>query len=269
MVERLRACLVLMLLLTARPAQAHDYWLEPDSFFPAVGAKINIRLHVGDHFKSEAERPFQKKPTVKFELIGAKDKQDLAAAGKDDEKPVAQVTLKTAGTYWTALERGPQTIKLAADKFNAYLAEEGLDAILELRRKAGQDKAEGRERYSRSIKCLLQAGAQHDDTWKQELGQRLEIVPLANPYRLKVGDKLPVKVLFEDKPLAGARLFAHHRAGDKVSTQTLTLSKDGLAEVKLERAGTWLIRLVHMQRCDTVKDIDWESFWAAFTFGLK
>ena len=257
------------LLFAAPPAFAHDYWLGPETYFPAAGAKVTVRLHVGDHFKSEAERPFQKKPTVRFELIGAKGKQDLAAAGKDGEKPAAQLTAKEEGNYLIVLERGPQTIKLDADKFNAYLAEEGLDAIRELRRQSGQDKAEGRERYQRYIKCLLQCGDKGDDTFKKEVGQRLEIVPQENPYRLKAGERLTVKVLFDGKPLAGVRLFAHHRAGEKVRTQTLDTSKDGLATIKLEQAGQWLIRLVHMRRCEGDKDVDWESFWGALTFGLK
>lgn len=257
------------LLLAALPAFAHDYWLEPDAFFLPVGEEVNVRLHVGDDFKSEAERPFQKKPTVKFQLLSAKETLDLAAAGKEDQKPVARVKAKAPGNYLIALERAPQKITLAADKFNAYLAEEGLDAILEQRRKAGEDKAEGRERYSRSIKCLLQAGDQRDDTYKQVLGQRLEIVPQANPYALKAGAELAVLVQFEGKLLAGARVFAHHRDGEKVATQKLTTSKEGIAVVKLDKAGTWLVRLVHMRRCADDKEIDWESFWGALTFAVK
>jgi len=269
MIKWASTSLITALLVLALPALAHDYWLEPASFFPPVGESVNVHLHVGDHFKSEAERPFQKKPTVKFQLISAKETLDLAAAGQEDKKPVAQVTAKTAGNYLIALERGPQTIKLAADKFNAYLKEEGLEAILEMRRKAGEDKAEGRERYSRYIKSLLQAGEQRDDTYKQVVGQRLEIVPQANPYKLKAGDELTVQVLFEGKPLKGAKLFAFQRAEDKISTQTFTTSDAGQAAIKLDKPGVWLVRLVHMRRCTGDAEVDWESFWAAYTFSLK
>jgi uncharacterized GH25 family protein len=257
------------LFLLATSALAHDYWLEPESFFVAAGEAVAVRLHVGEKLTSEEERPFQKKPTVKFQLLWADDALDLAALGREDKTPVARVTPKAPGTYLIALERDARLIKLDAKKFNDYLAEEGLDAILEQRRKAGEDKAEGRERYRRYLKAIIQAGDKRDDTYKRLLGQKLEIVPRANPGALKAGDALAVRVLFDGKPLAGARLAAHVRAGGKVTTQTATTSKEGEATVKLDRAGTWLVRLVHMRRAADDKEADWESFWASCSFGLK
>jgi len=260
---------VIALLLLACSAKAHDYWLAPASFYSPPEKAVTVRLFVGDGFKSEAQRPFQKQPTVKFQLFSARDTLDLAAAGEDGKTPVARITPKKSGNYVVALERAPQHIKLNADKFYKYLKEEVLDAILEQRRKSGDDKKEGRERYSRYLKCLLQVGKAHDDTCKRVLGQRLEIVPQCNPYELKAGDTLTVRVLFEGKPLAGAKLFAHHQAGDKVTTKTVRTGKDGTATIKLDKAGSWLLRLVHMRPCTGDADADWESFWAACSFGLN
>ena len=39
----------------------------------------------------------------------------------------------------------------------------------------------------------LQVWSKHDNTYKHIAWPRLEIVPLKNPYRLKAGDKLPVR----------------------------------------------------------------------------
>jgi uncharacterized GH25 family protein len=258
-----------LLLLAATAAPAHDYWLEPETFFPAAGQRVAVRLHVGDHFTSEAERPFQKKPTVRFQLLAGKETQDLAAVGEEDRTPLARVTVATAGNALIALERGPATITLAAEKFNRYLAAEGLDAILEQRRKAGEQDIPGRERYRRYLKCLLQAGDRQDETATRVLGQRLEIVPRVNPYTLRRGDALEVRVLFDGNPLAGAKLFAHCREGEKVMTQAVTTSDAGVATFKLDRSGPWLVRLVHMRRCTGDTDIDWESFWGACTFAVR
>jgi uncharacterized GH25 family protein len=258
----------LHLLLCVVGSQAHDYWLQPDSFFPAPGDAVTVRLHVGDHFSSEAERPFSKKATVTFQLLSARETRDLAAGVEDGQTPVATVKLP-AGTHLIALERGWTNIKLEAGKFNDYLKEEGLDAVLEQRRKDGQDKEPGRERYSRHLKCLLQAGDAADDTFKKVLGQRLEIVPDVNPATLKPGDKLPVRVLFDGKPLAGAQVSAYHREGDKLMTLTARTTDEGLATFKLDKSGPWLVRLVHMRRCTDSADADWESFWAALSLGIK
>jgi uncharacterized GH25 family protein len=250
-------------------ATAHDYWLEPASFFLQPKQSVALRLYVGDHFAGETERPFQAKPTLTFQLIGGKETVDLKKAGVEGKTPIAHLTPQLPGTYVIRLDRGPQLIKLSADKFNHYLEEEGLHTILKMRREAGEDKKEGREVYSRCIKSLLQVGDERDTTWKDVLGQKLEIVPLANPYGLKAGSSLPVRIDFDGKPLTGVRLFAHRRTAGKVETQTTVTSQEGLATIKLDGAGEWLLRLVHMRRCRDNAAADWESFWASFSFGLR
>jgi len=40
------------------------------------------------------------------------------------------------------------------------------------------------------------------------IGHRLKIVPQADPFSLKAGEKLPVLVLFDGKPLAGEEVEA-------------------------------------------------------------
>ncbi len=262
-------CAAVLLLFLPASSFAHDYWLEPESFRLHPDETIALRLFVGEKLTSEAERPFQKKPTLKFQFLSAKKTVDLIPGGTEDKTPLALLTPKDEGTYLIALERDAHFIKLDAKKFNDYLAEEGLDSILEARRKAGEEKTDGRERYRRYLKSLIQVGERRDDTFKKILGQKLEIVPQANPYDLKPGDALPVLLLFEGKPLAGVRIEAHCRAGDKVATQTATTGKDGVASVKLDRAGTWLVRLVHMCRCADREEADWESFWASYSFAVK
>jgi hypothetical protein len=38
----------------------------------------------------------------------------------------------------------------------------------------------------------------------------------------------------------------------------------------LDHSGEWLIRLVHMRRCAAdCAEIDWESFWGAYSFGMS
>jgi uncharacterized GH25 family protein len=179
------------------------------------------------------------------------------------------VSVAGAGTYLVAVERRPQLIKLGADKFTRYLAEEGLAGIMEQRKRLGETKLPGRERYSRYLKCLLQAGDRLDDTYKTVFGQRLEIVPEANPFGLRRMDSLPVRVLFEGKPLAGVKVSAHHRTAAKTRTLTAVTDGEGRANFRLDRSGPWLVRLVHMRRCADRKEADWESFWGALTFAVK
>jgi uncharacterized GH25 family protein len=258
------------LLLLAIPAFSHDYWFEPDTFFAPEGGRVRLRLLVGEALKSQEERPLQKERTPRFQMISAgREPEDLLAQGKDGQVPVASVTLASAGNYLIAMERNAQPITLKAKQFTKYLKEEGLDSIIALRERSGESRKPGRERYSRCLKALLQVGDRHDDTYGRILGQKLEIVPQSNPYGLKAGDTLEVRILFDGKPLAGARVFADNRHEGKILGQTMRTSSDGLVSFKLHTPGEWVIRLVHMRRCERCDDADWESFWGSYSFGMR
>lgn len=255
-------------LLWAGSAAGHDFWIQPSTFFPERDRPLALRLFVGDGFEKESERPFEKKATPKLQLISAKNTTDLLPLGKDNTLPFAEVKVSQAGHHWIAVEREKKSIRLEAAKFNAYLRSEGLDDILAQRQAAREDDRPGRECYSRYLKCLLRCGA-GDDGWKKTCGLRLEIIPLADPYSVKVGDTLKVRVQFEGKPLANVPFFGLNRGGEKVAKQKLITNKDGVAEVKLSGKGVWLLRLVHMRRCSDATEADWESYWAALTFEVR
>jgi uncharacterized GH25 family protein len=258
---------LLVVIALASGAAAHDFWIQPDTFFPPKDRPVPVRVFVGDGFVKESERAFEKPATPRLRLVGAEGETDLLPSGREGKTPFVEVTLKRAGSHWVALERGRKTIRLEAAKFNEYLAEEGLDHVLEQRRLAKEDQKPGRERYGRYLKCLVQSGAA-DEGWKRACGHRLEIVPLSDPCAAKPGGTLEVRVLFEGKPLAKVSLFALRRDGEKVHKQKLTTGADGTAEVKVGQAGVWLLRLVHMRRCPDPAEADWESFWTSLTFAV-
>ncbi|MEO1978888.1 MAG: hypothetical protein ABGZ24_00045, partial [Fuerstiella sp.] len=60
----------------------------------------------------------------------------------------------------------------------------------------------------------------------------------------------------------------YNRHSDDTKTQEARTGEDGQVKFTLDRSGLWLIRLVHMQRCNGVPDIEWESFWAAYSFQM-
>ncbi len=95
-------------------------------------------------------------------------------------------------------------------------------------------------------KALLNLGP-GDANFGAASGDRLEIVPLANPADAKVGSELPVKILFDGKPLS-ARILATY---DGFSTRDATYAyasgseKDGIAYVKITAPGLWLVKVSH------------------------
>lgn len=259
---------VVFIVFLAATALAHEYWLEPETFFPAVNQKTVVHLYVGDGLvKDRAERPFQLAKTEAFQLLSASDSRDLKTSVSDGALPVYNFSADRAGNYLLAMNRDWSFIKLAPQQFEDYLREDGMEYIIAERKRLNESKKEGRERYARFIKSLLQVGDLRDETFKRLVGSKLEIVPLENPYSKKVGDSLNLQILFEGKPLLGRTVFANNRNS---KPQKMTTDGEGKFAMKIDHSGLWLVRLVFMQRCASdCKDADWESFWSAFTFGVK
>ncbi|MER3633111.1 MAG: hypothetical protein C4325_13940 [Blastocatellia bacterium] len=60
------------------------------------------------------------------------------------------------------------------------------------------------------------------------------------------------------------------RNADKTTSRAYTTDPTGIATIELSANGTWLIRAVHMERCDRAcEGADWQSYWAAMTFAIK
>lgn len=249
-------------------AFAHEYWFEPETFFPAAKEKTAVHLYVGDGLtKDREERPFQTEKTPVFKLFSTKNTLDLKSSLTENAMPVYTFSADENGNYLLAMERNWSYIKLEASKFEDYLREDGIEFIIAERAKLGESKNEGGERYSRYLKSLLQVGDQRTDVYKKNLGMKLEIVPLENPYAKKVGDKIKFQIFFDGKPLADRTIFADNRNSE---TQKSKTDKDGKATFRLDRSGLWIVRLVNMQRCQAnCGEAVWESFWGAITFGVK
>jgi uncharacterized GH25 family protein len=255
--------------LLSGSAFAHEYWFEPETFFPALGQKTVVRLYVGDGLiKDREERPFQLAKTTMFQLFSASAQTlNLKTSLVDEALPIYHFSPDRAGNYLLAMERNWSYIKIEPQKFESYLREDGMDYILDERERLGESSKEGRERYSRFIKSLLQVGDKRDETYNKTVGLKLEITPLENPYSKKLGDKLAFQILFDGKPLVGKTAFADNRKG---ATQKMTTDSEGKVTMKIDRSGLWLVRLVVMQRCTKdCNEADWESFWGAYSFGMK
>ena len=259
---------IIFAFLFSMNAFAHEYWFEPETFFSARGDKTAVHLYVGDGLvKDREERVYQSEKTPMLQLFSTYKTWDLKISLTEGQMPIYNFSAEKVGNYLLAMERNWSYITLESNKFEDYLREDGMEYIIAERAKLGENQKEGRERYSRFIKSLLQVGDKRDDTYKKLIGLKLEIMPLENPYSKKVGDKLKFQVLFDGKLLANRAVFADNRNSE---TQKMTTDKNGKITVKLDKSGLWLVRLVNMQRCrQDCAEADWESFWGAFSFGVK
>ncbi len=261
---------VFILLCAYLSAAAHEYWFEADNFVVKLHQSTAVRLFSGEALNREKELPFQPSRTRSFDIYSLAGKFDTRTMAETDATPMLIFSSDLAGTYMLSMERDWAYITLPADKFEAYLRDEGMGYIADERKRIGETEKPGRERYSRYLKSLLQVGENITGNIKTRIGTKLEIVPLDNPYSKKFGGTSTFQFWFDSRPLDGYTVFVDNREGDKITTQKLTTDKDGKVAVKLDRRGIWLVRVVYMQRCPrNCGESDWESFWGALTFGVR
>lgn len=236
---------------------AHDFWLEPSTFHPADARAVAIRLMVGDHGRGEPVKRNNRR-IDRFVVRDADGEKDIPGRQGSDPAGYLDSVSGTAmvGYQTTPLRHGD----MSAERFEAYLREEGLERIIGMRAAAGNSRKSGREIYSRSAKAWLSASRQGAG-FDVPFGFRFEIVPSSDPATAGVFE---AQVLFEGKPVEGVLV----RAIDQ-SSGTLTSRRsnsEGRAQVRLEGDGPWIIKAVHMIPASSA-GADWESIWATLTFG--
>lgn len=258
------------LALASSSLSAHEFWLRPSTHFAAPGAPVEFALRVGQGFQGEP-RPFTRELVTAFRHFTGTRRSDefsrvsAGAAAADHSLPLV---LTTPGTHLLALDTIAKPITLEAEKFNDYLREDGLDHVLQLRIERGQQGAPGRELYRRCVKTLVRVGPASDAAYAARTGQRLEIVPRADPFAVRPGDALGFIVLFDDQPLAGALVRAWHRTGDQLTTLPARTAADGTVAFTLPAAGDWMISVVHMVPLLDAPGYDWQSYWGNLTFAV-
>jgi len=102
------------------------------------------------------------------------------------------------------------------------------------------------ERYAKAIVVVGQAPTD-DPIRYSEVGHRLEIVPQSDPVLVqRRGGELEVQVLFEHEPLAGVIVTALPEAAPRDGRRTAVTDEIGLARFRLDRPGTWMVRVAQV-----------------------
>lgn len=258
--------LILLVAFFNSSAFAHDLWLVP----PAKAKpkeKATITAISGTKFPLGDPAPDPAKFAKRWVVAPDGTKIDVDADGTKDRAGLMSFTPEKAGVYLLAVQTNPKVLKLEAQAFNDYLVTDGLPHIYHLRHKEKTLDQPGVERYSKSPKVLLNVGDAGATEVSKPMGLPLEIVPLSNPNKLNVGDTWKVKVLFQEKPLAGVFLgWDHPGEGDDVQGTVRTNAK-GEVLIPIAQKGLMTIRLTHMTR-PKAADYEWESFWTTLTVHL-
>jgi hypothetical protein len=256
---------VVAVALSGASLVAHDMWIVPTTFAPDAGQIVGVGLRVGQDLVGD---PIPRDPALinQFVFEDATGRKPLV--GRDGANPAGFLRVATPGLIVIGYHSNPSAVDLTAEKFNQYLQEEGLDEVAAARKARNQSGAVAREIFSRCAKSLVFSGPAKEDQGDRNLGFTLELVAEKNPYAIRSGQDLPVRLTYDKHPLAGALIVAMNRRNpaEKLTART---DSDGRVRFRLGAGGMWLIKAVHMVPAPAGANADWASFWASLTFDLR
>jgi uncharacterized GH25 family protein len=241
---------------------AHDFWIEPTGFMTDLGRVVGVKLRVGDEFHGDPV-PRNEALIGDFVVVDANGRRQVV--GRDGSDPAGLLRVTSPGLMVIGYRSRPSPVTLPADKFTQYLKEEGLESVIAARARSQTSQRDGREIFSRAAKSLVRAGAMTADSGDRALGFPIELVAERNPYQMRRGDSLPLRLTYRNAPLAGALIVAYNQRTPyhKVKARS---DRDGRASFVIDEAGVWLVKAVHMVPAPASSNADWESFWASLTF---
>lgn len=247
------------------PIAAHDMWIEPTAFLPETGQIVGVKLRVGQDLAGD---PLARNAALihQFTYDDASGRKPII--GRNGTDPAGYLRVDGPGLLVIGYRSNPSSVELPAEKFNQYLREEGLENIAAIRASRNQTETVAHEMFSRCAKSLVLSGAPGESQGDRVLGFTLELVAERNPYTMRAGDDLPLRLTYEGKSLAGALIVAMNQfnPAEKVSARS---DAEGRVRLHLPTKGMWLIKAVHMIPAPEGAGADWASFWASLTFELR
>lgn len=250
------------LIALVHPVAAHEFWLDPSDYSPNRGENVAISIRVGQFFKGNSY-PYVREEYKRFVFFDGLGEKPVK--GVDGDDPAVTMKFPAPGLVIMAHYSTPEPLTFETwEKFESYLRLEGLERIIDLHRKQGKPKTGIKEVYSRCAKLLLDVGGKGRGE-DRATGMPLELIAEKNPYRLDAAEELPVRVLYQGKPLAGVQITAIAKADPAVRRNVRT-NIDGRASIALPFAGPWLLNAVHMLEPAANEKAHWSSLWASMTF---
>lgn len=264
---KFRSIILCSVLIFVLPVIAHEFWLEPQQYLFSRGEEINIRFKVGENFHGDNWKGSREK--VNFLNLYFSDVMDSSLNQSINDEPgdSLQFSMFEEGTAMVVFNNVNSFIELDAQKFTAYLNEDGLTNAIDYRKQNKETDSMGRELYQRSVKTIVQVGSNKTDVYKKQTSLPLDIIPLSHPYSVASKQTMKMKVLFQKQPLANQKIRVWHKMPDGVTDSSFTSNTNGEISFTIEPKGEWMVSCVNMVRLSDDPKAQWQSYWGSCTWG--
>jgi len=270
----------LLLLCTATIVYAHELYIKLDNYFLEPNASASVPILNGTFDVSENSIARNRVPDISVVSPAGREHIDTTHWIAESDTTFLNFETGEEGTYVIGASTRPNDLHLAAADFNEYLEHDGIPDVLAARTENGELEVDVTEQYSKHVKAVVQVGDEITKPkrkwqfWKKQvqltymtvLGYPAEIVPLANPYAIAVGDQLQVRCLVDGSPVANQLVVAGQEDGQ--NAVEMRTDEDGVARLRLTTAGKWFVRFINMVPSQA-EGVDYESKWATLTFDLR
>ncbi len=255
---------------------SHNLFIKLKSYYLEPNATTLIYLYNGTFGKSEAILDRNRMLDVSLINPGKKiTHPNKNSWVEENNQTILKIKTGSEGTGVLGVSTLPRTNNFTPERFIDNMKHEGLLEVLAARKKSGEKLKPVKKKYSNHVKAIFQVGEKLTDDYKTVLGYPIEFIPLSNPYALKVGDELSMKLLIDGKPVTGETVYASYndkfgnaKDGTPLDIYKVLTNEKGEVKIKILKAGHWYFRTVYLIK-SIEKDADYVSISANITFEVK
>jgi uncharacterized GH25 family protein len=234
-------------------AEAHIFWLVTDQATPEVGKPVQVEIGFGHKFPKDEEIKAERLQFIK--VLGPDGKE---VPLKKNSTIQYEFIPSAAGTYVVSAQMLPGFVTRTPQG-------------MKMQTKQGVPDANLCFRFDFATKTLVSAG-KNPQGFDQSVKSTLEVIPLKAPASLKVGDELPVKVVFQGKPLANAEIKGtNDQWNDPKDPFAFKAKTDAQGEFKLkiDKPGKWLLIASHKTPYHDLAECDENFYQGSLTFAIN
>ena len=255
---RILTSAVLLSAVHVSAGHAHDMWVNMQDYLLSKSKPAVLTAASAHHFPAHADELMPHDRVDKV-LFLSPDGKESAAAPQADTQYQSKTPLEAQGTYLAVATPHNGFSSKTPTGYERGKSKKDLKDVIECKYS---------EKYGKAVFTVGEPGG---DVFARPLGHKLEIIPMKDPATLKEGEDLPVKVLLEGKPARTYVYSTYAGFSDEANTfgYTTYTDKEGIAKVKMIKAGTWLILAKQEMSYSDPAVCDKLSYAASLTFQVR